>query len=119
MLKIFYNFSLIVDYVFQQHDDDMNRKLRVECSKTGGGVAPVVPDQLDGDEVEPNMLDPTNTTWNAVVKANESFVLYMKLLKARLWLPAHPDFKRRLYIEEYSWHSSKPSTFSDSYSSCS
>ena len=82
MLKIFYNFSLIVDYVFQQHDDDMNRKLRVECSKTGGGVAPVVPDQLDGDEVEPNMLDPTNTTWNAVVRANESSRALYEVIKS-------------------------------------
>ena len=49
---------------FQKHDDDINRELRAACSKTGGGLAPDIPEMLDGDKVEPNMLDPTGTPWS-------------------------------------------------------
>ena len=50
-----------------------DQKYKTACAKTGGGVGPDQPKDMDGDEVEIDLddLDPTNTEFNSLVRPEE------------------------------------------------
>ena len=57
----------------KKHDETINKQYMKECSKTGGGVGPSPPPQIDGDDIntEIDFCDPTETSWNSSVTFEE------------------------------------------------
>ena len=50
-----------------------DQKYKAACAKTGGGIGPDQPKDMDGDEVEFDLddLDPTNTEFNSLVRPED------------------------------------------------
>ena len=59
----------------QKHDLEINKRFMSQCSKTGGGPSPVIPTEIDGDDIDTtpkfDFLDPIDTPWNALSTAEQ------------------------------------------------
>ena len=59
----------------QKHDLEINKRFMSQCSKTGGGPSPVIPTEIDGDDIDTtpkfDFLDPIDTPWNALSTAGQ------------------------------------------------
>ena len=50
-----------------------DQKFKTACAKTGGGICPEQPEDINGDEeeIDFNDLDPTNTKFNSLVRPED------------------------------------------------